>query len=886
MNRILSVLLFFLLFAVLNVDGAISRTVITSNDSIPSPEDSIPVSTNDSIINPDSTGLSLDSLAKKDSFVKSDLDTLIYASATDSILFFTKHKRIEIYNDAIVKYRTTELKSGRIIVYMETSNLDAYATEVDSSGFLVKKQKPELVDGKDKYYGEVMKYNFKTKKGYITYASTDNQEASYSGVKIKKMDDKNYFVEGGFYTTCDHDPPHYGFACTQMKVIPDEQLIGKWIWLTFGGVPFPVPLPFAVIPLQKGRRSGLLAPAFGSREGYGRYLSRFGYYWAINDYLDLTVTGDYYTRGGWGLNSSFRYAKRYDFTGYVEAGYSNLTRGESTDPDKSVEKNWRLRMVHNQPLTPDSRIDANIEFVSSDYIRQNSSNYNDLLRNNIYSNVTYFQNFENLGAGLSVNYSREQELESGNISEVLPNIAFTKSVFYPFRSDDITNEQSWYEKLGVSYSGQFQNNRKSILGTLDVRGGFRHSISLSVSPKIGYINFTPNVSYQELWYNKQIERTSIYVPGPLGSNLMNSYQYSLMSSNALTDSIVTSDVDKLGFVRTFRVGLSATTKLYGMFPIDAFGIAALRHTVIPTLGYDFQPDFSTDGWGYFNSYTDASGRSVKYSKFEREIFGGAPMGEQQNLRLGISNIFEIKTKPDLTDTTSKEKKIQLLNFNAAMSYNFAADSLKLSNLFLDYRTQVLDFLSLSGSAVFSPYVWDANGRELNKFLISEGQGLVQLRNFNFSASAILIGDKAKEAGVADSGAIKEKVYYQNRNYQGLYADVDPDFSIPWSLNLSFNYNENRVTPIQVLKYTTLRADLNFNLTKYWKFSLGGSYDFENKEFAAPQIVVSRDLHCWIMNFIWNPIGTYTGYRFEIKVKAPQLQDLKLEKSDNFFSGRR
>jgi len=729
MNRSLLFLFFLLFFAALNTNGAVRRIVFSPNDTIPSRVDSLLVSLNDSIVNPDSLGLPLDSLSKKDSVVKGDIDTLIYASATDSILFFTKQKRIEIYNDANVKYRTTELKSGKIIVYLETSNLDAFATESDSAGFIVKKQKPELVDGKDKYYGEVMKYNFKTKKGYITYASTDNQEASYSGVKIKKMDDKNYFVERGFYTTCDHDPPHYGFVCTQMKVIPDEQLIGKWIWLTFGGVPFPIPLPFAVIPLQKGRRSGLLAPAFGSREGYGRYLSRFGYYWAINDYLDLTVTGDYYTRGGWGLNGSFRYAKRYDFTGYVEAGYSNLTRGEDTDPDKSIEKNWRLRMVHNQPLTPDSRIDANIEFVSSDYIRQNSSNYNDLLRNNIYSNITYFQNFENLGAGLSINYSREQELESGNISEVLPNIAFTKSVFYPFRSDDITNEQAWYEKLGVSYSGQFQNNRKNILGVLDARGGFKHNISLSVSPKIGYINFTPNFSYQELWYNKQIDRTSIYVPGPIGSNTMNSYQYSIMATNALTDSIVTNDVDKLGFVRTFRVGVSATTKLYGMFPVDALGIAALRHTVIPTLSYDFQPDFAADGWGYFNSYTDVLGKQVKYSKYEREIFGGASMGEQQNLRLGISNIFEIKTKPDLTDTTSKEKKIQLLNFNAAMSYNFAADSLKLSNLFLDYRTQILDFLSLSGSAVFSPYVWDENGRELNKFLINEGTLTFQPRLF-------------------------------------------------------------------------------------------------------------------------------------------------------------
>ncbi len=835
---------------------------------------------------PDSIIAPVDSLVKKDSVKKSDIDTLIYSSATDSILFFTKKKRMEIYNKGVIKYRATELKSGTIIVYFESSNVDASGTEIDSAGFKLKRQLPELVDGKEKYLGDVMKYNFKTKKGYITYASTVNQEASYSGVKIKKLDEKNYFVEGGFYTTCDHILPHYGFKCTEMKVIPDDQLIGKWIWLTFGGVPFPVPLPFAVIPLEKGRRSGLLTPAFGSRTGYGRYLSRFGYYWAINDYLDLTLTGDYYTRGGFGLNGSFRYVKRYDFTGYLEAGYSNLNQGESTDPDRTDEKNWRLRWVHNQPLTPDSRIDANIEFLSSDYIRQNSSNYNDLLRNNIYSNVAFFQNFESLGASLSASYSREQELQSGNISEVLPGISFTKSVFYPFRSDEIKSDEAWYEKLGISYSGQFQNNRRSTGGVLDVRGGIRHSISLSLSPRIGYINITPNVSYQELWYSKQIERTSVYVPAGSSADMINSYNYSIMAANGVKDSIVTNDVERLGFVRTFRVGLSATTKLYGIFPVNTFGISSLRHTLIPTLSYDFQPDFSADGWGYFGSYIDATGKSVKYNRFEREIFGGASTGEQQNMRLGISNIFEIKTKPDLNDTTSKEKKIQLLNLNAGISYNFAADSLRLSNLFLDYRTQVLDFLSLSGSAVFSPYVWDANGREMNKLLVNEGEGFLRMRNFNFSASMTLIADRSKETGSKDTSQVEQKVFYQNRNYQGLYAEVDPDFSIPWSLNVSFNYNENRVTPIQVLKYTTLRADLNFNLTKYWKFSLSGSYDFEQKDFAAPQIVISRDLHCWIMNFVWNPVGTYTGYRFEIKVKAPQLQDLKLEKSDNFFSGRR
>ena len=869
---------FFLLLIIL---GAVASSPLSGSAGLQfKPErDSIPQGN-------DSLSLFADTVLTKDSVTKSDIDTLIYSSATDSILFFTKQKRMEIYNKGLIKYRTTELRSGKIIVHFESSNVDAYGSYIDSAGYKVVKQLPELIDGKEKYNGEVMKYNFKTKRGYITFASTTNQEASYSGVKIKKMDEKNYFVEGGFYTTCEHNPPHYGFKCTEMKVIPDEQLIGKWIWLTFGGVPFPVPLPFAVIPLQKGRRSGLLTPAFGNRTGYGRYLSRFGYYWAINDYMDLTTTGDYYTRGGWGINGNFRYVKRYDFSGFLEAGYSNLNQGESTDPDRTDEKNWRLRLVHNQPLTPDSRIDANIEFLSSNYIKQNSSNYNDLLRNNIYSNISYFQNFEEFGAGLSVNYSREQDLQTGNINEILPNISFSKSVFYPFRSAEIKNDEAWYEKLGISYSGQLQNNRKNTDGVLDVRGGVRHSLNFSLSPKIGYINVTPNVSYQELWYNKQIERTSIYIPDGSSANMMSSYNYSLMSSNALKDSIITNDVDKIGFVRTFRVGISATTKLYGIFPINTFGISSLRHTIIPTLSYDYQPDFSMDGWGYFGAYTDATGRVVKYNKYEREIFGGASTGEQQSMRLGLSNIFEIKTKPDPTDTTSKEKKIQLLNVNGGISYNFAADSLKLSNLFLDYRTQVLDFLSLSGSAVFSPYVWDANGREINKFLIAEGQGLLQLRNFNFSASATLTGERIADGTKKDSVNVEQKVFYQNRNYQGLFADVDPDFSIPWSLNLSFNYNENRVTPVQILKYTTLRADLNFNLTKFWKFTLRGSYDFENKEFAAPQIVVSRDLHCWIMNFVWNPVGTYTGYRFEIKVKAPQLQDLKLEKSDNFFSGRR
>jgi hypothetical protein len=81
------------------------------------------------------------------------------------------------------------------------------------------------------------------------------------------------------------------------------------------------------------------------------------------------------------------------------------------------------------------------------------------------------------------------------------------------------------------------------------------------------------------------------------------------------------------------------------------------------------------------------------------------------------------------------------------------------------------------------------------------------------------------------------------------------------------------------------GSLNLNLTRNWKISVTGSYDLIQHQFSAPQIMISRDLHCWMMNFTWNPLGSFSGYRLEIKVKAPSLQDLKLTKSSDFFSGR-
>ncbi|MDP1994058.1 MAG: putative LPS assembly protein LptD, partial [Ignavibacteria bacterium] len=355
-------------------------------------------------ISTDSSQVVSDSLALNDSTKNSsDIDSIIYSSAKDSIIFFLDQKKMHLYGSGDMHYKETQLKSGKIIVDFETSNVESFSLGKDSSNKEI--EAPVLIDKSEEYKGMRMRYNFKTSKGYITYAASEIEQASYSGAKIKKVDKQTFFIENGVYSTCTLEHPHYYFFGNEMKMIQKQQLIGRWIWLAFGDVPFPIPIPFIVFPLESGRRSGLLAPAIGERAGYGRYFSRFGYFWAISDYMDLALTSDYYTKGGYNLDSRFRYLKRYDFTGNLEASYSDLHKGERTDPDYNEQKNWRLRMVHNQTISPSSRLDVNLEFMSGNYFQQNSADYNQLLRQEIVSNANYYKSWEEAGNSISLSYS-------------------------------------------------------------------------------------------------------------------------------------------------------------------------------------------------------------------------------------------------------------------------------------------------------------------------------------------------------------------------------------------------------------------------------------------------------------------------------------------------
>jgi lipopolysaccharide assembly outer membrane protein LptD (OstA) len=416
--------------------------------------------------------------------------------------------------------------------------------------------------------------------------------------------------------------------------------------------------------------------------------------------------------------------------------------------------------------------------------------------------------------------------------------------------------------IGYSYQGQalFTRTRTRTDGgsSLAERRGIQHGLSLNAAPKLGYLNVTPFFTYSEKWYDRSIRR----------------------AFNPTDSSVVETEERGFQAVRTFSMGVSAGTKLYGIVQPGVFGITGIRHQLTPSLTYTYQPDFSAPRFGYFGTYADVSGREVAYNRFEQEVFGGAPFGERQSLGLSVGNVLEMKTEGD---SVGAENKFQLLNLNLGISYNFAADSLRFSELGMDFRTSLGQLLSIGGSARYNLYQFRTDpgnallGRRVNRFLLSEEGRLADLTGFSISVGTRLSGEKrSTTAGPvlseADSLAKAEK-----RGYTGLYDRETPDFSIPWNLDLTWSYNESRSDPRVTFRSSSIAARLGFNLTEHWKISASFNYDLLNRLVVAPLITVYRDLHCWEMNFSWVPTGFYRNYTLEIRLKAPQLRDIKVSK---------
>jgi lipopolysaccharide assembly outer membrane protein LptD (OstA) len=799
----------------------------------------------------------------------SGIDSVITYAAADSVIYSLGDKTMYLFGNGSLQYKELGLKAEKIDINWNTSLLFAEGVPdtADTTGKKFRGQ-PVMIDGNETYDGSTLTYNFKSKKGKIDVGKTEIEKGLYYGDAIKKANTDVLYVENGRFTTCELDHPHYYFGSPEMKVIVKERVVARPVYLYISDVPV-FALPFGIFPSERGRRSGLIMPAYG-QSSRGRYLTHLGYYWAINDYMDWSVKSDLYSKGSYTAYSDFRYALRYNFVGAISASVGRAITGESGDPNYGTDRVFNIRLNHSQEFDPTARLLVDFTFTSGSYYQQTSYNLNDLLRQNVVSNATLTKYWEGTPNSLTLNVRRDQNLaptpNSVEISDILPSVVFSRSQSFPFRSSKkgaSAMPEHWYDYIGYSYAGSFLNTRTKTRLTegssTDERAGVQHSLALNAAPKAGYITIAPFFNYTEKWYNKR----------------------DFQNFNPADSSLIPSTEKGFYAVRYFDLGVSASTKIYGIFQPGIFGIKGIRHQLTPSISYVYQPDFSKPGFGYFGTYVDQYGTTQQYGLFDRSVFGGAPAGERQSINLNVGNVFEMKTAT--VDTSAQENKFQLLNLNLGIGYNFAADSLRFTELGLDFRTNVAQLLSIGGGARFNLYKFAVDprdsriGRRVNEFLLKDGR-LADMTSFSISVGTHLSGQKTKStAGPSRTAADSLGQKRPRTGMSGLYSDEDPDFSIPWNLDLMWNFSQNQSDPRTVIRSSSLVIGLSFNLTELWKITTSSSYDILNRQISAPQISVYRDLHCWEMNFTWVPTGLYRNFRLEIRLKAPQLQDVKVTK---------
>ena len=789
-----------------------------------------------------------------------DVDTVVNYSAKDSIIYSLRTRYMNLYGKSEMQYQTIGLKSERINVNWDNATLTAFGVSdtVIADSVI---GKPIMRDGGIDYYGDQVKYNFHTRKGKITIGNSKMDNGYYVGDQIKKVEKDELYVADGTYTTCEAKDPHFYFESPKMKVYVHDKVVAEPVYLYIAGVPI-FALPFGVFPAHGGRSSGLIAPAYGEDNRYGWYLSHLGYYWAVSDYWDVATMFDLYSRGRWKNQTNIRYALRYNFGGSITARITDTPEGEPDDPNYNKSRDYYVNFTHGQQISPSSHLDINFTFMSSSYFKNFSYNLSDILRQNMISNATFWKSWESSNRSISVSAYRDQNLITDETSERLPSISFSQGMIFPFRkttktrglSSSSSSDLSFVEMLGLSYNASADNNRSKLtdidtLKNREIVKNFKRTdiqtlnqnLSFSISPKLGYFTVSPSLSLSDArsWTNTE-------------SPIRNSID-SLLDYNSER---------KQDIKGRLNAGINTSTRFYGIFQPNVLGITAIRHTVTPAFG-------------------------ISYGK---QIYGDNMQKYSMTGSFNVGNNFEMKHQ--IGDSAKTEDKIQLLNIGGGFSYDFAKDSMNFSPVNLTFRTDIGQYLGVSGNATYNLYVFDTtSGARVNKFLMNEKGKFGDLTSFSLSLSTSLKGEKKQkpsEAGIPDK--VKQEQANvsgegttqpgQRKMYYSIYDREDADFSIPWNISISYNFSQSQPTPQNYSRTSSMNASLSFNLTEKWQVSTSGTYDFVRKQHFIPSVSVTRDLHCWQMSFSWYPMGTLEGYRFELKVKAPQLQDLKVTKQSN------
>ncbi len=843
---------------------------------------------------------------------KVDLDHQVVFESKDSMIMVGRNMTY-MYGEGQIDYGDLKLNAAEIRLDMDKSEVYACGRE-DSVGEM--QGVPVFEEGGTSYESSTMRYNFRSKRGYITNVITQQGEGFLIGGQTKKTEGEDYYIQNGRYTTCDHhDDPHFWLQLTKAKVRPKKNIVTGPAYMVLAGLPLPLAVPFGYFPFSDKYASGVIVPTFGDDYNRGFYLSDGGYYFAINDMIDLALTGEIYTKGSWGLSAQSTYRKRYKFSGNFNINYLKTIYGEKSDPDYSSATNFQVIWSHSQDskANPNMNLSASVNFTTSGYTRNSVNSYysNAFTENTKSSTINMSYRFPNSKWSLSTSLNVSQRTQDSTLAVSFPNINVTMSQVYPFKRKHAVGADRWYEKIRMSYSGQFQNSltakqdeffKKSLIK--DWRNGMKHSIPISATfPLFTYFNITPSISLTDRMYTQKVRRAW----DPAASAEVADTTYSFYN------------------VWDFNASVSLDTKVYGFFqPLPFLGdkVKMIRHVFTPTVSFSGAPDFSSPFFGYYGryDYTDAQGRqqTKKYSMFPSALYGVPGQGKTGMVSVSLANNVEMKVKSD--NDSIGEKKISLIeNFTVSQSYNFAADSLNWSNINTSLLLRLSRQFNLNLSATWDVYTYQLNSAgnpvRVNIPRWKAGKGLGRLSSTGTSFSYTFNNDtfKRKKDGSKNNDNNNNNSNYgdddnwgdddtDGNGQQGGRSGHDHDddlqltpegyvpWEVPWSLsvNYSINYSYGNFNK-QKMEYDgkiTQNLSLSGNIrpTKNWEFSASASYNFDTKKIAYMNLNIARDLHCFTMRASVIPVGPYKSYNFHISVKSSLLSDLKYDKRSSQSNG--
>ena len=815
------------------------------------------------------------------------LDDPIAGKSTDSLVYDVRNKLVYIYNQGDVTYQNSNLKADYMRIDMNSKMVHAYG-KPDSVDGKPTVTKPEFSDGSASYQMDTITYNLNTKKAKIKGVATQQGDGWLVGGSVKKMADNTINIEGGKYTTCDEtDHPHFYLAMTKAKVIPGKKVVTGPAYLVMEDVPiYFLGIPEGFFPISSGPKSGLLMPTYGEETRKGFYLRDLGYYFTLGDYADLAVRGGIYTLGSWEASAASRYIKRYKYSGSFNMEFSNVKTGEKGEPDYIKQNNFRIQWTHSQDAkaNPGSTFSASVNFATSGYSKYSATNLNDILATQTNSSISYSKSWAGTPFSLSANMAISQNSQNQSLSITLPTVVFNVSRFYPFKRKEKTGKDRWYEKISMQYTGKMTNSVTTTESELftkktidNMKNGIEHSIPVSASFNLfNYINITPSANYTEKWYFKKVE-----------------YEWNPVTNQ--TDTLATN----YGFYRlyNYNFSVSTSTTLYGMYDFTKKRrdrkIQAIRHTITPTIGFSYAPDFSDPKYGYYlTRQTDSTGRFTTYSPYAVNAYGVPSSGRSMSMTFSLSQNLEMKvlSKRD----TSGVKKIKLIDeLRASGSYNFLADSMRLSTISLSFRTTLFKNFGINLSATLDPYRVTPQGVRYDKLFFP---GRITSTGWSFGYTFKSREDKSTPA-VNDITSLPPE--YQNPFYDP-YGQMDPvlrrqymaqtyyDFSLPWNfgfnyaVNYSVSYVNNGTTGYRKNVTQTIGFNGSLNLTPKVGITFQGGYDIKTNKLTTSSISITRDLHCWQMSFSWIPFGYHKSWSFNIGVKAASLSDLKYDKSQSMY----